>query len=80
MCYLKVWMASVNYHGKFNSTTKIFLLGAILLKGFAVDSGTDFQTVIQQFSPELSDEYRGTSPRNQVPGTDVRMYIIEITS
>ncbi len=45
--------------------------GAILLKGFTVDSSIEFQNVIQQFSPELCDEYRGTSPRTQVPGTDV---------
>ena len=31
----------------------------------------EFQGVIQQYNPDLSAEYRGTSPRKQQPGTDV---------
>ena len=27
--------------------------------------------MIQQYNPELSDQYRGTSPRRLVPGTQV---------
>ena len=35
-----------------------------------------FQNVIQQFQPKLSVEYRGTSPRNAIPGTEVRGLMI----
>lgn len=45
--------------------------GAVLLKGFSIDSGSDFQSAVQQYCPELCDEYRGTSPRKLVPGTKV---------
>ncbi len=48
-----------------------FFSGALLLKGFSIDSGADFQEVVQQYSPDLSDEYRGTSPRKLIPGTKV---------
>ena len=47
------------------------LLGAILIKGFDVSDGAGFQSVIQQFCPDLCDEYRGTSPRRLVSGTQV---------
>jgi hypothetical protein len=47
--------------------------GAVLLKGFSIDSGADFQSAVQQYCPQLCDEYRGTSPRNLVPGTEVKL-------
>ena len=51
----------------------IFLMyaGAILFRGFHVNEGVEFQDVVQQYNPELSDQYRGTSPRKLVPGTKV---------
>lgn len=64
--YLKTWMAA----NKSWLEEKMVQHGAILLKGFNIDSGADFQSAIQQYSPELCDEYRGTSPRKLVPGTD----------
>ncbi len=45
--------------------------GAILFQGFLVREAIDFQEVLQQYNPQLSDEYRGTSPRKLQPGTQV---------
>ncbi len=50
-------------------------LGAILFQGFDVKEAIDFQEAIQKFNPDLCDTYRGTSPRNQIPGTQVRSLI-----
>ena len=68
-----------HYHWHTSQNTNIpeglnsieFHIGAILLKGFQVNSGEEFQSVIQEFCPKLSKEYRGTSPRRLVPGTQV---------
>ncbi len=49
----------------------ICYVGAILLQGFDVNEAIDFQEAVLQFSPDLCDTYRGTSPRNQIPGTQV---------
>ena len=46
-------------------------VGAILFEGFRVEDGAQFQSVLQQYCPELSSEYRGTSPRRLIPGTEV---------
>lgn len=46
--------------------------GAILFEGFDVNEGIEFQEVIQSYNPDLSDEYRGTSPRKLIPGTKVK--------
>ena len=45
--------------------------GAVLFRGFEVREGKDFQEVVQQYNADLSDQYRGTSPRCLVPGTQV---------
>lgn len=34
-------------------------------------NGAEFEEVMLQYTPELCDEYRGTSPRKLVPGTQV---------
>ena len=47
----------------------LFFLGAVLFRGFRVETGRQFQTVVQQYCPSLSDAYRGTSPRRLVDGT-----------
>ena len=49
----------------------ICYIGAILLQGFDVNEAIDFQEAVLQFSPDLCDTYRGTSPRNQIRGTQV---------
>ncbi len=46
--------------------------GAVLFRGFKVEEGVDFQEVVRKYNPDLSDQYRGTSPRRLVPGTQVR--------
>ncbi len=46
--------------------------GAVLFRGFKVEEGVEFQEVVRQYNPDLSDQYRGTSPRSLVPGTQVR--------
>ncbi|KAL5490931.1 hypothetical protein EMCRGX_G016134 [Ephydatia muelleri] len=64
--FLKEWI-------KANRTLieqKLLQHGAILFRGFHVTSGIEFQEIIQEYEPELSQEYRGTSPRNQLPGTE----------
>ncbi|MFW5924774.1 MAG: TauD/TfdA family dioxygenase [Myxococcota bacterium] len=38
--------------------------GALLLRGFAVDTPEQFERVALAIDPELQDEYLGTSPRN----------------
>lgn len=40
--------------------------GALLLRGFGVDSPERFEHVASAFAPELHGEYRGTSPRDRV--------------
>jgi alpha-ketoglutarate-dependent taurine dioxygenase len=48
---------------------KLLKHGAVLFRGFRVETGRQFQTVVQQYCPSLSDAYRGTSPRRLVDGT-----------
>ena len=43
-----------------------------MFRGFAVEEGADFEGIVQQYEPELSNEYRGTSPRKLIPGTQVQ--------
>ena len=61
------------YHGNQTWSLLVFSThaGAILFRGFRVNEGVEFQDVVQQYNPELSDQYRGTSPRKLVPGTQV---------
>jgi hypothetical protein len=42
-----------------------------LFEGFDVNEGAEFQEIVQSFNPNLSDEYRGTSPRKLIKGTKV---------
>lgn len=48
---------------------KLLEHGAILFRGFGIREGTEFQDIVQQYEPDLSDMYRGTSPRKLIPGT-----------
>ena len=50
-----------------------------MFRGFTVEEGEDFETVVQQFEPELSNEYRGVSPRKLIPGTQVEMSGVMLT-
>ena len=51
------------------------LTGAILFRGFRITEGTDFEDIVMQYEPELSDEYRGVSPRKLIPGTKVSTHL-----
>ena len=51
-----------------------------MFKGFGVESGVEFEGIVRQYSPELSDEYRGTSPRKLIPGTKVNLAYLVLKS
>jgi len=46
-----------------------------MFRGFKINEGVEFERAVQQFDPELSNAYRGTSPRKQVPGTEVQLQL-----
>ena len=49
---------------------KNFLLhGAILFRGFEINTPKDFEELAVVVDPKLEESYYGTSPRNLVPGT-----------
>ena len=43
--------------------------GAVLLRGFRLENPADFERAISAVQPNLSDSYRGTSPRSVFEGT-----------
>eukprot|EP00980_Cylindrotheca_fusiformis_P003742 scaffold831_cov109-Cylindrotheca_fusiformis.AAC.4 len=43
---------------------QILRYGAVLVRGFQVDSASDFERATLSLQPALSDTYRGTSPRS----------------
>lgn len=53
-------------------------VGAVMFRGFKVSEGIEFERAVRQIEPELSKEYRGTSPRKLVPGTEVNQQHVEI--
>ena len=55
-------------------------LGAILFRGFKVHQGIEFQQIVQEFEPHLSNEYRGSSPRKLIPGTQVHTHTCRYTT
>ena len=42
-----------------------------MFRGFKVSKAVEFERAVKQIEPELCKDYRGTSPRRQVPGTEV---------
>ena len=44
-----------------------------MFRGFDVKEARNFEEVILQFQPKLSNAYRGTSPRKLIPGTRVSL-------
>jgi len=44
--------------------------GAILVRGFALDTPADMEATICSYHPNLNNTYRGTSPRTLMKGTD----------
>ncbi|EEC48375.1 predicted protein [Phaeodactylum tricornutum CCAP 1055/1] len=49
---------------------RLLQYGAVLIRGFEIDSGADMQKAMRSFQPKLNNTYRGTSPRNLIPGTE----------
>ena len=43
--------------------------GAILIRGFDIEDGRDFERAVQSYQPVLNSTYKGTSPRNIIPNT-----------
>lgn len=43
--------------------------GAVMFRGFDIDNAIDFEKTILAYEGTLNDTYRGTSPRNLIPGT-----------
>ena len=48
---------------------RLALNGALLLRGFAVESAADFELIARAVDEELKTEYLGTSPRRAIEGT-----------
>ena len=59
---------------------KLLKHGAILFRGFRVKTGIEFQRTVQQYVPNLSNEYRGTSPRKLIEGTEFVFSASELPS
>ena len=82
LCYMhgvRVHLATctcIRVKNKITNDRLFFLsgIGAILFEGFDVNEGIEFQEIVQSFNPNLSDEYRGTSPRKLIQGTKVPIY------
>jgi alpha-ketoglutarate-dependent taurine dioxygenase len=64
------WESSLDFLKRFLEANRewisqrLAIHGAILLRGFDIDNAVDLQTAIQSYNPQLSNTYRGTSPRN----------------
>lgn len=43
--------------------------GAVLIRGFQINDAPEFERAIKSLQPNLSDAYRGTSPRSVFDGT-----------
>mmetsp|Transcript_17556 Transcript_17556/g.36884 ORF Transcript_17556/g.36884 Transcript_17556/m.36884 type:complete len:473 (+) Transcript_17556:117-1535(+) len=49
--------------------SQMLLHGAVLIRGFQINDAPDFEKAIMALQPNLSDSYRGTSPRSVFAGT-----------
>jgi len=45
-----------------------------MFRGFKIEKGIEFERAMQQFESNLSKDYHGTSPRKQLPGTEVYIH------
>ena len=54
--------------------------GALLFRGFDIDSERDVQTAVMSYEPNLNNSYRGTSPRNVQGGTEFVFSAAEVPS
>jgi hypothetical protein len=69
------WEDSLNFlctwlqHNRAWVEEQILHFGAVLIRGFQVDSAPDFERATLALQPNLCDAYRGTSPRSLKLGT-----------
>ena len=70
------WDCSSSFLVKWCQANRTFLdnmlieHGAILVRGFDIDSAHDMELAVKAYQPSLNDTYRGTSPRKHIDGTD----------
>jgi alpha-ketoglutarate-dependent taurine dioxygenase len=50
-------------------TQRFYESGAVLFRGFNIDTPADFESITLQVDPRMEEGYYGTSPRNLVKGT-----------
>jgi alpha-ketoglutarate-dependent taurine dioxygenase len=60
--------------------TMITRHGAILFRGFNLDTAQDVEDAVRSYNPQLNNQYRGTSPRNKQGGTDYVFSAAEVPS
>jgi hypothetical protein len=58
----------------------ILQYGAVLFRGFNIDSAKEVEADIRAFEPNLSNEYRGTSPRTAQKGSEYVFSAAEVPS
>lgn len=54
--------------------------GAILFRGFDLDTAQDVEDAVRSYNPQLNNQYRGTSPRNTQGGTEYVFSAAEVPS
>ncbi|CAB9519685.1 Taurine catabolism dioxygenase TauD, TfdA family [Seminavis robusta] len=59
---------------------QILKYGAVLFRGFDIDSAAEVEADVRALEPNLSNEYRGTSPRNTQEGSDFVFSAAEVPS
>lgn len=60
--------------------SQILKYGAVLFRGFDIDSAKEVEADIRALEPNLNNEYRGTSPRNTQGGSDFVFSAAEVPS
>jgi alpha-ketoglutarate-dependent taurine dioxygenase len=59
---------------------QMLTFGAILFRGFDIQTASHVETAIRSFEPNLNNQYRGTSPRNALDGSDYIFSAAEVPS
>ena len=59
---------------------KLLQYGAILIRGFEVNSAEDMEAAVLAYQPSLHNTYRGTSPRNLLAKTEFVFSAAEVPS
>ena len=67
-------------HNKPWVDSQILEYGAVLFRGFDIDSATEVEADIRALEPNLNNEYRGTSPRITQEGSDYVFSAAEVPS